>query len=187
MRRPIGLLLFAGLAWAEPTSAGNAAAEIATNVVWTVAPSRGAEIPDPYATLLRQAGWLEYVVSNIDQLDFVRSDVLVLRDGRRAVGVAMVRRGRRMAQVAILDRSALDIAATIVHEAAHLEPWRGSRRMGTQAYAYQTEARFLASARSTRSVAITPGRLPRTTSSAIREVLTRVRKRLDRPPRLTRQ
>ena len=47
--------------------------EIAVDAVWTVRPNSQVEIPDVYATPLRQAGWLDYVVANVDQLDFVRA------------------------------------------------------------------------------------------------------------------
>ena len=124
-------------------NATNAAAKITADVVWTVRPNTGVKIPDPYATLLRKAGYFDYVNNNIDQLDFVRAHVLVKGNGNRAVGLAKVHRGYRMAQVVTLGRSPLEITATIVHEAAHLEPWSRSKRIGSQEYAWRKESYFL--------------------------------------------
>lgn len=120
----------------------HASKKIVANVVWNVRRNSEVEIPDAYADLLRQAGWLDYVIDNIDQLDFVKAHILVLNDGRRAVGVATVIRGRRMAQVVTLGLSPSDIAKVIVHEAGHLEPWLRSRRQGSEDYAVRVAAKF---------------------------------------------
>ena len=125
--------------------------EIAVDAVWTVRPNSQVEIPDVYATPLRQAGWLDYVVANVDQLDFVRAHYLILDDGTSAIGLATVIRGRRMAQVTTLGRSPLKIAEVIVHEAAHLDqrPRYGSE----EDYAMKIESRFSAEARNAQGVA----------------------------------
>ena len=120
----------------------HASKKIAASVVWTVRGNSQVQIPNAYADLLSRAGWLGYVIGNIDQLDFIKAHILVLDDGRRSTGVATVRRGRRMTQVATLGLSPLEIVKVIVHGAAHLEHWPRSRRLGSEDYATKVVARF---------------------------------------------
>lgn len=116
----------------------------AVRMVWKVRPNTGVKIPDPYATLLRKVGYFNYVNNNIDQIDFVRDHVLVWGNGKRALGLANVVKNHRIAKVATRGRSPLEITSTIVHEAAHLEPWSRSKRFSSQEYAYKKQSYFLA-------------------------------------------
>ena len=125
--------------------------EIAVDSVWTVRPNSQVEIPDAYATPLRQAGWLDYVIGNIDQLDFVRAHVLITGDGTRVIGRAWLNRGYRMAKVVTLGLSPLEVAEVIVHEAAHLD--QQPRYGPEEDYAMNIESRFSAEARNAHAVA----------------------------------
>ena len=115
----------------------------AVRMVWKVRPNTGVKIPDPYATLLRKVGYFNYVNNNIDQIDFVEVRTLARSDGTLGVGFAGVVKNHRIAKVATLGRSPLEITSTIVHEAAHLEPWSRSKRYASQEQAYRKQSWFL--------------------------------------------
>lgn len=75
-------------------------------------------IPAGYANALACAGWLTYVEENVSIIEFL--DVATFESKQEhALGSAIC--GRCTIRVATRDRDLIDIAATIVHEAAHLE------------------------------------------------------------------
>ena len=117
-------------------------------VSWTGSCNRPVNIPAEYAALLKEAtgrngaNWLDYVTGYVDRLDFIPAHELRLNNGRIAIGVASVVRGCRWAQVATLGRPAKDIARTIVHEAAHLKPYRETGRLAKESTAKELGASF---------------------------------------------
>ncbi|MCI0603390.1 hypothetical protein L0156_10295 [bacterium] len=92
--------------------------------------------------LLRLTGFYDYANGNIDQLKYLACSAFT--DGDRTLGGrASVDGNRRVAQVAA-QRSDVDVTATIVHEAAHLEVWGRGRNMNdSEEYARSIEQRFL--------------------------------------------
>lgn len=69
--------------------------------------------------LLQELGWLDYVDGNIDIVRYYDYQSFESEDGP-AVGLSMYWDGVRIADIATTGRSDLEVAATLVHEAAHL-------------------------------------------------------------------
>jgi hypothetical protein len=101
------------------------------------------KILPPYRAVLERTGWLNYVNANIDVIRFYNFPAFQSDQGP-ALGIAHYENGRRIADIAINGRSDVEVAATLVHEAAHLA---GIGEFGTyldQDVAVATEARFRA-------------------------------------------
>jgi hypothetical protein len=72
-----------------------------------------------HLVLLEEAGWLEFVDSNIDAVEYHSKSTLESSTGP-AGGVFSHESGRRIARVALAGRSDEDAVATLVHLAGHL-------------------------------------------------------------------
>ncbi|WP_207687233.1 hypothetical protein [Desulfonema limicola] len=68
--------------------------------------------------ILEYAGWLEYVKSNVGRIDYY-DDRTASSEG--AVGYAHCRPGECFIEIATKNRTDIEVATTIVHEAGHLE------------------------------------------------------------------
>lgn len=105
------------------------------------------KILPPYRLVLERTGWLKYVDGNIDVIRFYDFPSFQSDQGP-ALGIAHYENGHRIADIAINGRSDVEVAATLVHEAAHLA---GIGEFGTyldQDVAVATETRFRADAQS---------------------------------------
>lgn len=78
--------------------------------------------------ILEETGWFEYVNNNIDVLEYYDYPSFDHPDGP-AVGLSFVRNGRRVAQIAVKDMTAEEVAQVLAHEAGHLV---GVLQIGTQ-------------------------------------------------------
>jgi hypothetical protein len=69
--------------------------------------------------ILTDSGWFEYVSSNADAVEYYNWDAFAWSTGP-ALGMATYDEGKRIIRVALKGRADLEVAATLVHEAAHL-------------------------------------------------------------------
>jgi hypothetical protein len=96
---------------------------------------------ESHREILRSSGWLRFVEDSIDRVVY-RDVEDIPFGGVRATGLARLENGLRVAYVATRNRPDVEIARTIVHEAAHFSPPRTTGRMSGQDYAFEMEERF---------------------------------------------
>lgn len=94
-----------------------------------------------HESLLQQAGWLEYVVNNIDEIRYYEWPAFQAGD-EIAVGLAECIDGRRIAIIAIGKLSLEEQVTTIVHEAAHLQGVTETGHFFDEGHARKVERRF---------------------------------------------
>ncbi|MDA2934738.1 SH3 domain-containing protein [Acidobacteria bacterium AH-259-D05] len=92
--------------------------------------------------ILDAAGWLDYVVGNLDALRYEDCSAFIVNN-ENAAAYATVHSGVRWAVVATQGYNELQIARNLVHEAAHLETWARTGKLGSQEYSRSKEKDFL--------------------------------------------
>lgn len=95
------------------------------------------ELKPEVRQILEQSGWLQFVTANLDQLVYVSGQTF----GQNLVGLAHIEQDTRIVQIA-RDQTPEDMAATLVHEAAHLAPYRATGQAADEAQAQAVEAQF---------------------------------------------
>jgi hypothetical protein len=83
-----------------------------------IVPAHQKLLPN-HAALLEATGWLEFVDSNIDAVEYRNKSALESSTGQ-GPGLAWHENGRRIASVALKGRSDEEAVAALVHLAAHL-------------------------------------------------------------------
>jgi hypothetical protein len=109
--------------------------------------------------ILERAGWLDYVVNHIDVLRYHDCWAFVI-DGGYAAAYCRVDNAVRLAEVATSGHSDLAIAQHLVHEAAHLEFWTRTGRIGPESYAEAQAEAFLRDYENRSLASRSPGREP---------------------------
>lgn len=104
-------------------------------------PSARLNMRREYAEVLEQAGWLHYVEGNIDRIYYVPANEFLF-NGESVLGTARIMNDERLVHVAIRGWDAEDIAAVLVHEAAHEEDYARRGVLNDDAYAESVEDRF---------------------------------------------
>ena len=106
---------------------------------------RSLQLRPEHEGVLLRAGpeWLAYVARNVDRISYYATPLVPVDDGRKIVGRAQVARGERLARIATGDQTPAEVAATIVHEAAHLEGVRARGRTFDEEYAKRREEEFV--------------------------------------------
>lgn len=108
----------------------------------TVAFYEGKMVPSPYREPLAEAGYLEFVEGNIDLIRMYDWDSFQHPKGP-AIGLSTYLNGKRFADIATKGRTTDDIAATLVHEATHLQGILTSREYRDEISAGEVEEQFV--------------------------------------------
>jgi hypothetical protein len=82
--------------------------------------TRAAGLLAVHRDLLDRAGFLDFVLRNVELIRYWPWPAMKCGEADSAVGCAQYADGQRIVDVAVRDRDDLDVVATIVHEAAHL-------------------------------------------------------------------
>jgi hypothetical protein len=82
--------------------------------------TRAAGLLAVHRDLLDRAGFLDFVLRNVELIRYWPWPAMKCGETDSAVGCAQYADGQRIVDVAVRDRDDLDVVATIVHEAAHL-------------------------------------------------------------------
>jgi hypothetical protein len=104
-------------------------------------PAAGEKFLPEHRRILELTGWYNYADSNIDQLEYFDWQAFSHPRGL-AIGQAIYFQGRRIARIAIKDRSDAEVCEIIIHEAAHLSGVQQIGQMFGEEEAEATEAKF---------------------------------------------
>ena len=103
---------------------------------------QGAEIRPEHARILDDAGWLDFVLENCDEVRYYDSTSLNVGGEGPYVGLAEFRNDRRIVHIATKNRSDVQIAEVLAHEAGHLSGLNIGNALADEATAEEHAERF---------------------------------------------